>query len=94
MMMMSMSMCMACVACIGSVGLGVVGYSSGFLDTLMGNDPAAEVAACAPGDDGTYEFTRREQKDGAWVCPDGWTDTGCGWDDGADLGEKQCQKTK
>ena len=81
---------MACVASIGSAGVGLFAYLTGFVPT----GEEQQASTCNPADDDAYEFKRREQKDGAWVCPDGWTDTGCGWSDGSVLGEKQCRKAK
>jgi hypothetical protein len=83
---------MACVASIGSAGVGLFAYLTGFVPT--GEEQVQQASTCNPGGDDAYEFKRREQKDGNWVCPDGWSDTGCGWSDGSVLGEKQCQKAK
>lgn len=43
--------------------------------------------------DEPYTYTRRQLKNGKWVCPSGWTDTGCTW--GHTLRETlQCKKRK
>lgn len=42
--------------------------------------------------DPLYEYTRRVQQGDQWVCPAGYTDTGCQWKDGQDLGELQCKR--
>ena len=38
------------------------------------------------------EYTTRVFRDGVWDCPDGYTDTGKGWEDGAEEGKKQCRR--
>lgn len=44
-----------------------------------------------------YSFRTRvwNAKKNAWICPRGWTDTGCGWEMGkSDWQKKQCRRQK
>ncbi len=49
---------------------------------------------CKPGDISKYEYTRRIDSTGTgtWVCPAGWSDTGCSWEHGEVEGERQCRR--
>ena len=38
------------------------------------------------------DYTTRTLQNGTWKCPDGYTDTGKGWEDGAEEGKKQCRR--
>ena len=53
----------------------------------------AAPSACVPDDPAKWDYVRRVDAGGKWVCPSGTLDTGCGWSDGAN-GEKQCKKPK
>ena len=55
--------------------------------------PAAAPSACVPDDPAKWDYVRRVDAGGKWVCPSGTLDTGCSWSDGAN-GEKQCKKPK
>lgn len=48
---------------------------------------------CVPGDQSKSEYTRRVESGSDWVCPSGYIDTGCTWDD-ADKGELQCRRPR
>lgn len=40
-----------------------------------------------------YEYTTRVQNaNKTWVCPQGYSDTGCSWDKGKDVGKLQCRR--
>lgn len=40
-----------------------------------------------------WEYTRRVQDTKKkWVCPKGWVDNGCSWNDGKERGELQCRR--
>ena len=58
--------------------------------------PAATPAAskCAPDDPAKFDYVRRANVGGKWVCPAGTVDTGCTWADGTVNGERQCRKPK
>jgi hypothetical protein len=51
---------------------------------------------CSPGSKLEYSFTVRERPDdkSKWACPDGFTDTGCTWSDGENVGKMQCRRKK
>ena len=56
--------------------------------------PAAPPASkCAPDDPAKFDYVRRANAGGKWVCPAGTVDTGCTWADGIH-GERQCRKPK
>jgi len=92
---MVMMMFLCCVSLSGIAIVGGVLYSKGFFDTFLNTDKKGDgEPVCDPGDVEDYEYEKRVKKDDEWVCEEGWEDTGCGWDDGEDLGEKQCRKLK
>ena len=43
-----------------------------------------------------YNYRRRyfQQRTGKWVCPKGWRENYCDWEDGVKLGELQCKRRK
>lgn len=47
--------------------------------------------SCNPGNRENSKYRVRKLYNGTWKCPNGWTDTGCGWADGNELGELQCR---
>lgn len=47
---------------------------------------------CNPGNPNEWDYTRRIESGGSYVCPPEYTDTGCDWIDGPELGEKQCRR--
>ena len=49
---------------------------------------------CNPGSTKDYDFKRREWSGTSWGCPPGWENTTCDWNDGKDLGERQCRILK
>jgi hypothetical protein len=76
---------------------------SGYSDTGCGWDDEKfgelqcrrdRTGKCTPGGQKKSSYTRRVQSGGNWVCPSGYTDTGCNWNDGPQLGELQCRKPK
>lgn len=53
------------------------------------------VQPCYPPPDLTHEFTTKLHRDGQWICPAGWSSTGCSLEAHGDtLGLKQCQRLK
>jgi hypothetical protein len=55
---------------------------------------AKNKTTCRPGSTAQYNFVRRNWNGTAWGCPPGWEDTTCDWNDGKDLGERQCRILK
>ena len=51
------------------------------------------ASKCAPDDPTKFDYVRRANVGGKWVCPAGTVDTGCTWADGIH-GERQCRKPK
>lgn len=73
------------VVCCASVAIGLWFW--------LRESPSKPVVKCDPGDKSKFEYTRRVESGSDWVCPPGYTDTGCTWDDG-DLGEFQCRRPR
>ena len=73
---------------------GFVDTGCGWSDTGLGELqckrplPTCSITARDPG----YTYTTRTKTDQGWACPDGYDDTGCGWEHGKELGPLQCQK--
>lgn len=52
-----------------------------------------ERGVCYKRDD-RFDYARRESTPDGEMCPEGWQDNGCTWDNGTDLGELQCRRFK
>lgn len=54
----------------------------------------AEDTTCKPKQAGYLYKRRVSGGNGTWVCPAGYEENYCTWDDGDVLGELQCRKKK
>jgi hypothetical protein len=96
-MSMSMSSVLVCMCFIAALGLFLMirNNTSG-----SGTMPVIDIppGSCLEAENNNrpiagYEYTTRVQ-DAAkkWVCPQGYSDTGCSWDKGKDVGKLQCRR--
>lgn len=79
------------LCCCLCVGIGIwYWYSSSARRPKVTRD----VGECAPGDTTQFDYVLRQKAGSSWVCPPGYEDTGCSWDDGQDLGSYQCRRPR
>lgn len=78
---------------------GILGGATNTPNTAQPQPQPAQLPSVAPqpgcsitGPDPAFNYTRRIQQGEQWVCPDGWTDTGCSWQHGTALGPLQCMQ--